>query len=343
MQDVFRHKARTLLSTDILPESRTQRERSHILAATEKTPERSAEPGEKHAQQAVEAVDAALGSVHSEQDAHRVLAELERRTAEKTEQDARRAATSRPALDRLRERLSRARGQEKAVQALEVAVEETATDDTDSGWDLSDNIHRAMRWPRPEQFFPHEYLRRAVLKRMGPFRALDAWLFFVINRYHHGRVTPVMVWASTLGLHGAAWVAGVLGIAACDGRRGRAAAMEMIPALLVTNTMVERVVKGYFRRRRPFITLVRAMVIGRKPGSWSFPSGHSACSFACASALAGRYKRARGLFYGLASLVGFSRVYLGHHYPMDVISGATLGTVVSRVVVHAVRKLRRPP
>jgi undecaprenyl-diphosphatase len=318
------------------------RERSHILAATEKVPERSEHTMEDHPRQATEVVESALGSVQSEQDAHRVLAELERRTAQKTEQDVRRAAAAaRPSPERLRERLARARGPEKAVQALEVAVEETASEDADGGWDLSDAIHRAMTWPRPEQIFPHEYLRRAVLKRMGPFRAVDAWLFFVINRFHHPRVTPVMVWASTLGLHGAAWVVGALGVAARDGRRGRAAAMEMIPALLVTNTIVERVVKGYFRRRRPFITLVRAMVIGRKPGSWSFPSGHSACSFACASALAGRYKRAAGVFYGLASLVGFSRVYLGHHYPMDVLSGATLGTVLSRLVVQGVRRLRR--
>ncbi len=319
------------------------RERSHILAATEKVPDRSEEPVEEHTRQAAEVVESALGSVQSEQDAHRVLAELERRTAQRTEQDARRAAAAaRPSSERLlQERLSRARGPEKAAQALEVAVEETAAEDEVGGWDLSDAIHRSMTWPRPEQIFPHEYLRRAVLKRMGPFRAVDAWLFFVINRFHHPRVTPVMVWASTLGLHGAAWVVAALGMGARDGRRGRAAAMEMIPALLVTNTIVERVVKGYFRRRRPFITLVRAMVIGRKPGSWSFPSGHSACSFACASALAGRYKGAAGVFYALASLVGFSRVYLGHHYPMDVLSGATLGTVISRLVVQGVRKLRR--
>jgi undecaprenyl-diphosphatase len=177
---------------------------------------------------------------------------------------------------------------------------------------------------------------------MSPVQRLDARVYLAINRLpHHEILTRAMALVSTIAWHGAGWVVGAAALAARDGRKGRAAAAEMTTALMVTNAVVEQVVKVYFRRRRPFLTVVKALVIGRKPGSWSFPSGHSATSFACASALSRRYRRKRGLLYGLAVLVAFSRVYLGHHYPLDVLSGATLGEGISRAVVRAVRRVGR--
>lgn len=62
-----------------------------------------------------------------------------------------------------------------------------------------------------------------------------------------------------------------------------------------------------------------------RPGHDSFPSGHTAAAFALARTLARRYPRQSRLWYGLAGLVGVSRVYLGRHYPGDVAAGALLG------------------
>lgn len=295
---------------------------------------------EGQADQAVHVIESALGRIHSEEDAERVIDELERRTAGRTQAYADATPTG-PPVTVEREVRRAGEGEDKAVAALQATVEQTTGPQTAGSRELGEAVEEAMSQPE-ESVEAHEYLRRAVLKRMTPLQAWDASLYIFVNRLQHSElVTRAMRAASTLAWHGAAWGAAALVLAALDPRRGRVAAREMIPALLVTNTLVERVIKKYFRRRRPFITLVQAMVVGRKPGSWSFPSGHSATSFACASALGARYPRRRPILYGLASLVAFSRVYLGHHYPSDVLSGATIGEGLSRLVVWAVRRARR--
>jgi undecaprenyl-diphosphatase len=83
----------------------------------------------------------------------------------------------------------------------------------------------------------------------------------------------------------------------------------------------------YFKRRRPFITIIQAIVIGKKPGTWSFPSGHSAIAFGGAWLLNHKFPQFWPLRYVLAALVAFSRMYLGDHYPGDVASGSLLGMV----------------
>jgi len=77
------------------------------------------------------------------------------------------------------------------------------------------------------------------------------------------------------------------------------------------------------------------------PHSGSFPSGHSATSFACAATLAWLTPLPKTALYLLAALIAFSRVYTGVHYPLDVIGGALLGLGVAtalRLLVEARRR-----
>jgi undecaprenyl-diphosphatase len=57
----------------------------------------------------------------------------------------------------------------------------------------------------------------------------------------------------------------------------------------------------------------------------SFPSGHATNAFMVAALLAERVRRKRFAFYGLATLIALSRIYLGVHYPSDVVMGGCLG------------------
>jgi undecaprenyl-diphosphatase len=65
------------------------------------------------------------------------------------------------------------------------------------------------------------------------------------------------------------------------------------------------------------------------PVSDSFPSGHSATSFACAALLAWLTPLPKVPLFALAALIAFSRVYNGVHYPLDMLGGAALGLAVA--------------
>jgi undecaprenyl-diphosphatase len=86
------------------------------------------------------------------------------------------------------------------------------------------------------------------------------------------------------------------------------------------------------------VEIVQALVIGKKPGSWSFPSGHTASSFASAWVLSTVWPKRAPVFLGLAGAVGLSRIYVGAHYPGDVMSGAmcglTLAELIRRLVIR---------
>src|SRR5438477_533650 len=107
-------------------------------------------------------------------------------------------------------------------------------------------------------------------------------------------------------------------------------------ASLSATYLVQRVMKPVFRRRRPFVDR-EVLVVGIKPADASFPSGHTAASFAAATALATFYPGAAPMAFTLATGVGLSRVYLGHHFPSDVAVGAMVGGGIGTGIAWALR------
>jgi membrane-associated phospholipid phosphatase len=94
-----------------------------------------------------------------------------------------------------------------------------------------------------------------------------------------------------------------------------------------TSYLLDFVIKKLVRRPRPFITDIRLVPVYR-PGDYSFPSGHTSSSFGTMTAFSRAYPKwyVIGPSFLWAASVGYSRMYLGVHYPTDVAAGAVLGT-----------------
>lgn len=87
--------------------------------------------------------------------------------------------------------------------------------------------------------------------------------------------------------------------------------------------------KALVNRRRPFIRLSEVRIVGQRARGSSFPSGHTSQAFFMATLMAGYFDagvRAVCLLYAIALLVGVTRMYVGAHYPRDVLAGAILGS-----------------
>jgi undecaprenyl-diphosphatase len=115
------------------------------------------------------------------------------------------------------------------------------------------------------------------------------------------------------------------------------AVVHVLLAVGLAFLITDYVAKPFFNRARPFETYVESRVYGFKPTSRSFPSGHAAGAIAGAYALTRLAPEARAIFWIFAALIACSRVYLGVHYPGDVLAGGLLGVGIAMFVVGGTR------
>jgi undecaprenyl-diphosphatase len=140
---------------------------------------------------------------------------------------------------------------------------------------------------------------------------------------------------SDLG-EGFGWVAAGIAMAWLGGRKGRRAGLATAVASLGTTYLVQQVIKPVAKRKRPFVDR-DVVVVGVRASDASFPSGHTASSFAAATAIAAFYPRSAPLVFSLATLVGISRVHLGHHFPSDVAVGSVVGIGTGTLVAGLIK------
>lgn len=166
---------------------------------------------------------------------------------------------------------------------------------------------------------------------IGLDRRVEHWI--VTHRV--AALDDVFVWLSRVGTLGLVWIA--LGAAVAVVLRRPAILLLVVAAELAADLSAAGL-KGIVGRPRPdeAYRLVDA-------SGFSFPSGHAATSFACALVLAVVIPRLAVLFFALAAGIAFSRLYLGVHYPLDVVGGAAVGLAVATALLPLVRARRGSP
>ena len=283
------------------------------------------------------ALEEGFAGVHTASDASKTLDKVEATAADLEEKDIPpEAGSSDPVAqaEAIQAAADSANSKNRPAAVLSTAAVQVASAPAAKREPLDEGIHQASGPPEteesPEVKQGRDLLRKELLSRLKPFDAIDATLFIQINHLPHPKLLDRLISAFSYFMTGGhAWILFIALNAFFD--KGRAIrASRIIPALYLATYTVEIPIKKYFRRRRPFISIVRAIVVGRKPGSYSFPSGHSAAAFAGATLLQSCYPRARGPLFAIALLVAFSRVYLGAHYPGDVLSGSLVGAGLAK-------------
>jgi undecaprenyl-diphosphatase len=117
------------------------------------------------------------------------------------------------------------------------------------------------------------------------------------------------------------------------GNKGRIAALLIIPVIFLSDQLSASVLKPFFQRTRPCVALENVhMLIGLKK-TLSFPSAHAANSAAAATLFSYFFPKVKMALIVFAGLIGISRVYVGVHYPFDVICGALLGVICAFFVI----------
>ncbi len=177
--------------------------------------------------------------------------------------------------------------------------------------------------PAPRRWFAALHrldvaLYAAIARRPTP--AHDRWLRRLSHAADYSRLS--LTAAAVLSIFG--------------GRRGRRAAADGLASLAVTAAAINLAVKPLGRRRRPDregqeVPLDRHIPM---PVSSSFPSGHSAAAFALATGVGATWPAAAQPLRALASLVAYSRVHTGVHYPGDVVIGSLIGVALARLTTR---------
>ncbi|MBM7855046.1 undecaprenyl-diphosphatase [Desulfohalotomaculum tongense] len=174
----------------------------------------------------------------------------------------------------------------------------------------------------------------ALLTALHIIQQIDAEMFMQVYQWRRPFLDKIMPFITHLGSGGVLWLTCALLMYITGSEQKKRAALLTVVALTFSYFLSQELLKNVIERERPYLVLAGIKTLVQPLDSYSFPSGHTATSFACAVVLAKSWRRFKWLPVFLALAIGFSRVYVGVHYPLDVIAGAVLGIICGQLVVH---------
>lgn len=161
-------------------------------------------------------------------------------------------------------------------------------------------------------------------------------LYWIADHLRSDLLTPAMVFLTHLCDHGEIWL--TLALLLLLRPSTRRCGVSMLLSMGLGAVLGNAVLKNLIARPRPFITypdLIPLVQIG----GYSCPSGHTLASFTASTAIFCFYRKAGIAALLPATLIGFTRLYVGVHYPTDVLFGALLGLLLGAAVSSITKTL----
>jgi len=157
---------------------------------------------------------------------------------------------------------------------------------------------------------------------------LDSWdvaVFRVINGLRQPWLDPVMIWLTDPGPLKVPLLCLIGLLFLLKGRRGAIGLLVLSLTVAAGDQLSSHIMKPLFKRPRPAVSLKDVRALFGVRTSRSFPSTHATNFFAAAPVVSAVFPQATVFAYVYAAAVGVSRIYVGDHYPFDVLGGTALG------------------
>lgn len=167
---------------------------------------------------------------------------------------------------------------------------------------------------------------------------MEASILLFIQEFIRNRICdPIVIFITHLGDFGFIWI--IITIIFLLFKKTRRISYMMICAMLLSLFINNGILKNCIMRIRPYEAIIGLTRLIEAQSDFSFPSGHSASSFAAAVVIYKMVDKKYGvLAITLAFLISLSRLYVGVHYPSDVLFGILSGTFIALFVVYIFRK-----
>lgn len=149
--------------------------------------------------------------------------------------------------------------------------------------------------------------------------------------YHHRILSEIMKFIAGIGDFGMVWL--VLVLVLSLSHKTQLLSQKMLMALLLATIVGQVTIKSIVKRKRPCHTFHDVEMLIPVPSDYSFPSGHTMSSFACATTVCFFFPKIGIICILFAFLMAFSRLYLFVHYLSDVSCAIILGIIVGIVVM----------
>lgn len=152
-------------------------------------------------------------------------------------------------------------------------------------------------------------------------------ILYALQEIHNPILDAIMVFVSTITNHGELWIAmGLLLLCIKQTRKTGFVVITALLLMLITNNLI---LKNLIMRDRPCWIDPTVELLVKCPDSYSFPSGHTASSFAAAVSILLYHKKGGILAVLFAAVIAFSRMYLFVHFPTDILGGIMIGSMIA--------------